>query len=243
MSINFAKLVNKNFVKNKNIKYFINKKIYFFLLGFSIAVGEIDIVLLTAIFILTLKLNYKIQYQYLSSYFHKFIKYLNPEYRQLFYSIILAGGFSLGSYLILNIWSELDNKWLALGIICQVILSGTGLLFLTNIMLKNKHYDSSINNDKNQLEVIVNQLDSPSPLKRLWAVNQIILQWHHQRFTPEEYKQIQDYLTIVRELETEPIILNKIDEYFRLISPVLSQPLHLPVKSFVSEKKKLKVNH
>lgn len=240
MSINFAKLVNSNLINHQHLRSLKDKRIYFFLLGLTISVGDIDIVLLTAIFILTMALSYQINYEKLSTYLQRFIKYLNPEYRQLLSSIIIAGGFSLSSYLLLNIWTELDNKWLALGMIAQIILSGAGLIFLTGIFLKNKHKNSAKNNH-NYLEAIVNQLDSPSPLKRLWAINQIILQCSNQRLTMEEYEQIRDYLTIVRALETEPIIIDKIAQCLSLISPILSTPLQMPINSFVAQKKKLKV--
>lgn len=237
MSINFVKLVNKNLISNDYLRYLKDKRIYFFLLGLTASVGDKDIVIFTIVFILTITLSYRFKYQYFYNYLQKLISYLTPEYRKLFYSIIIAGGFSLSSYLILNIWRELENKWLALGIISQILLSGAGFIFLTGVYLKNKNS----NQDKNILEEIVNKLDSPSPLQRLWAINQIISQWHNQRFTMQEYEEIQDYLVILRDLETETIIINKIDEYFNLISPVLSNPLPIPMKSFVYDKKKLKV--
>ncbi len=240
MSINFTQLVKLDRISSNYLRYFKDKKLYFFLLGLTTSVGDVDIIVFTIIFILTMAFSYRVKYQYLYHYFHNFIKSLNPEYRKLLYSIIAAGGFSLSSYLILNIWTELDSKWLALGIISQILLSGVGLLFLTGILLKNKDSNKSNNNI---LDEIVNQLDSPSPLKRLWAINQIISQWHNQRFTIEEYEQIQDYLSILRDLETETIIINKIDEYLNLISPIFSPPLQMPMKSFVYQKHKLKVEN
>jgi len=239
MSI-ITQLVRCDRISSNYLRYFQDKKLYFFLLGLTASVGDIDIILFTLVFILTMALSYKIKYQSFYQNYSGFINNLNHEYRKLFYSILTAGGFSLSSYLILNIWTELDNKWLALGIISQILLSGIGLIFLTGILLKNKDSNQIKNNI---LDEIINQLDSPSPLKRLWAINQIISQWHHQRFTIEEYEQIQDYLTILRDLETETIIINKIDEYLNLMSPILSNPLQMPIKSFVYQKQTLKIKN
>jgi len=193
---------------------------------------------------MTMSLSYRFKYQYLYKYFSGLVNQLNPEYKKLFYSVITAGCFSFSSYFILNIWTELDNKWLALGIISQIILSGVGLLFLTNSFLKNKRQNTI---QQNPLDEVINNLDSPSPLKRLWAINQILRRSHLQQLTIDECGQIQEYLTIMRDLETDQIILNKIDEYLTLMSPILCNPLQMPIKAdFITTKavlEKVEVNN
>lgn len=235
MSINVNNFFFKKTLFNQYLK---DKKFYFFLLGLTISIGDLELVISTVAFLCLMVISYQIKSQYWLNYIHRFTKHLTPENKKLFYSIVIASFFSLGSYFSLNIWTEIDNKWLAFGIIIQTIFSGAGLIFLANTLIKNKSRNFNVNN---LFEKIIEQLNDSSPLKRLWAVNQVILQWHHQTFTQEEYEQIREYLTILKDLETEPIIISKIDHCLELITPFFSNNSpRIPINNFpLSRKKKL----
>ncbi|BAQ66431.1 hypothetical protein GM3709_3196 [Geminocystis sp. NIES-3709] len=190
------------------------------------SVGDLKLILATSIFTGTMLVTYQYKNIPWKNYYKYLTDILTPQNKQLILSISTAGILAISSYLILNIWTEIDNKWLALGIIWQVIFSTIGLGFLGWKTLQKPQKNSQVFTFSD----LIKQLNTDSPLEKLWAINEIIKLWENNQLTQEEIRQTKEYFSLLRELETEIIIVNKINRSLEKISLKEMQPVNFPTR-------------
>ncbi len=226
MSMNRSNISHQNILLNsKYLRCLNTRKTYLFLLGLTLTVGDIKLILATGIFTGTILFTYRVKNIKWRNYYKYFKDILTPQNKQLILSVSGAGILAISSYLILNIWTEIDNKWLAFGIIWQIIFSSIGLGFL-GWKLNQKSSPKIPNLSK--FADLIKELNANSPLQRLWAINEIIKLWENNQLTSEEMRQTQEYFSLLRDLETEIIIINKLNNILEKISAKEMQPLNFP---------------
>lgn len=227
MSMNRSNISHQNILLNsKYLRCLNTRKTYFFLLGLTLTVGDIKLILATAVFTGTILVTYRLKNIKWKHYYRYFKDILTPQNKQLILSVSGAGILAISSYLILNIWTEIDNKWLAFGIIWQIIFSSIGLGFLG--WKFNQKSSAKIANLSTNFPDLIKELNANSPLQRLWAINEIIKLWENHQLTSEEIRETQEYFSLLRDLETEIIIINKLNNILEKISAKEMQPLSFP---------------
>ena len=226
MLIDFDHFLARNLLSNKYFKPIFKKNLYLFLLGLSFSVGDFKLILATVIFILSMVASYQLKTRSLNYYLSYFRQFLNPENKQLVVSITTAGLLSIFVYFSLNIYSELDNRWLALFIILQTLFSTLGIVFFAKQLVSSKLKENK--QPLSQFDQLVKQLNHDSPLQRLWVINQIMALWHNNQLTTIQIAQLEDYLTLLKHNEFEPLILDKINHSLHKLSLTNSQPLNIP---------------
>lgn len=225
--MNRSNISHQNILLNsKYLRCLNTRKTYLFLLGLTLTVGDIKLILATGIFTGTILVTYRLKNIKWKHYYQYFQDILTPQNKQLILSVSGAGILAISSYLILNIWTEIDNKWLALGIIWQIIFSSIGLGFLGWKL--NQKSSAKIANLSKNFDELIKELNANSPLQRLWAINEIIKLWENHLLTSQEIRQAQEYFSLLKDLETEIIIINKLNNILEKISVKEIQPLNFP---------------
>ncbi|MGI0480607.1 hypothetical protein ACN4EE_07435 [Geminocystis sp. CENA526] len=229
MSRKPSRILSSNIVLNSQYwRCLNNRKTYLFLLGLTLSLGDIKLIVATILFTGTMLVSYQSKSINWKRYYQYLHDILNSGNKQLILSVFSAGMLAISSYLVLNIWIEIDNKWLALGIIWQIIFSSIGLGFLGwKITQKNSKKSKKIALTFSEL---IHELNAKSPLQRLWAINQIIKLWENYQLTEEEIRQAQEYFSILKHLETENIIINKLDKIILKMNDKSLKPLNFPVR-------------
>jgi len=229
MSIYPSNFFSKNIVlNNKYLRCLNNRKLYLFILGLTLSIGDIKLILATSIFAGAMLISYQLKNICWRSYNQYYIKVLTQENKQLILSVITAGSLAIGSYIILNIWTEIDNKWLALGIIWQSLFSTLGIGFMGYKIwqkkpIKERQYLSKFNE-------LINQLNDDSPLQRLKSINDIMELKQNNQLTSLQINQVKEYFILLLDLENEQIIINKLNQSLSKISTNSMQPLNIPQK-------------
>lgn len=227
MSMNRSNISHQNILLNsKYLRCLNTRKTYLFLLGLTLTVGDIKLILATSVFTGTILVTYKLKNIKWKRYYKYFKDILTPENKQLILSVSGAGILAISSYLILNIWTGIDNKWLAFGIIWQMIFSSIGLGFFG--WKFNQKSAPKIHSLSQNFSELIQELNANSPLQRLWAINEIIKLWESNQLTSEEIRQTQEYFSLLIDLETETIIINKLHKILEKISLKEMQPLNFP---------------
>ncbi|MBL1208648.1 hypothetical protein [Geminocystis sp. GBBB08] len=215
-------------IKNKYLRCLNNRRLYLFLLGLTLSVGDLKLILATSIFAGTLLATYQVKYLSWKSYNQYLIRFFTPQNKPLIFSVTSAGTLAIASYIILNIWTEIDNKWLALGIIWQTVFFTVGVGFMSYKLwkkntIKNKQYSPSF-------AELIHQLNADTSLQRLHSINQIMELWSNNQLTFSQINEVTEYFILLKDLEIEPIIINKLDKNLQKISSNSVQPLNLSLK-------------
>ncbi|BAQ60688.1 hypothetical protein GM3708_1094 [Geminocystis sp. NIES-3708] len=216
-----------------------NRQFYLFFLGLTLSVGDIKLILATSIFVGTMLFSYQIKNIPWKNYHRYLTKLLTYQNKQLILSVTTAGTLAIASYIILNIWTEIDNKWLAWGIIWQTMFSTASIAFMSDKLWKKK----SIQNHENisSFDELIKLLNSHEPLQRLWAINQIMELCHHNQLTSSEINQIKEYFILLKDLEIEPVIINRLQKSLEKISLTSIQSLKTNTKIYQHLKEKTPV--
>lgn len=227
MSMNRSNISHQNILLHSNYLRCLNtRKTYLFLLGLTLTVGDIKLILATSVFTATILFTSQLKHLKWNYYYRDIQKLLTPQNKQLILSVSSAGILGISTYLIFNIWTEIDNKWLAFGIIWQFIFSSIPLgFFWWKLSQKST---SKIQNLSKNFSELIQELNNDAPLKRLWAINEIIKLWETDQLTLEEITQTQEYFSLLIDLETETIIINKLHKILEKFSAKSMQPLHFP---------------
>jgi hypothetical protein len=232
MLIDFNDFLAHNLLSCKYGKIIFPKNFYLFFLGLSFAVGDFKLILATLVFILAMVASYRLKIRSLSYYLNYLSKILNLDEQKLISSIGIAGISSIFVYFSVSVYGELEQSWLAFFIITQTLFSACGIAFFT------KKLSSASGKIKEQtptnFDELILQLDSKSSLHRLWVINQITSMWEEQLLTPRQIRQWEEYLILLKNIELEPLILDKIEHSLRKISALNSQPLNIPRKNSTS---------
>ncbi len=229
MSIYRSNFFPQNTILNSKIfRSLNNRKIYLFILGLTLSIGDIKLILATSIFAGTMLFSYQIKNGSWRKYNQYLTELLTSQNKQLILSVTTAGTLAITSYIILNIWAEIDNKWLALGIILQTMFSTAGIGFISHKLWGKKPAE-----DEQyflSFAEFINQLNADSPLQRLWSINQIMDLWHNNQLTSSQINQVKEYFILLKDIEIESIIINKLNKSLQKISSTSLQPLNFPHK-------------
>ena len=223
------KLIRAWLLFPRNRKY---QAISWFSGGLLLAIGEPKLVV-TAIAAVTVMLTVyqsdKIDWK---TWWLKLSWLITGINRKLFFAVGGGGLVAIASYLILTIWSELDNHWLATVIILQGVTTCTGLGVVIWYLLRQKSFnlESSVNSFDN----LILHLTSSSSVQRFWTINQLINLRENNHLNPEQINQLKDYFLLMAKVERNAIVLKKIEDDLLRSFPSstpeidLSQPLNIP---------------
>ena len=234
MLIDFNDFLARNLRSHRYLKPVFQKNLYLFFLGLSFSVGDFKLILATLVFIVAMVASYRLKTNSLNFYINYLKKLFSLGDQKLISSIGIAGITSIFIYFSVTIYGELDNSLLAFFIITQTLFSTLGIVFFS------KKLFSTPNNSKKRVQEnfdeLILQLHHKSPLHRLWVINRIIYLWENQQLTASQVNQLEEYLTLLKNIEFEPLILDKIDHSLKKISGVNSQPLNIPSKNYTASK-------
>ncbi len=130
----------------------------------------------------------------------KIQKFFNSPNRSLIVAVTCGGSTVLLAYIIFGIWSSLENHWLAIGEIGQLMAMLTVLLVLVARSINQWMQDSQQNIDR-----LINQLTATDELERLIAVRQLAQSVQDQRLSFNQEKAIAEYCQIL--LNREPVAI------------------------------------
>jgi len=185
-----------------------NRRLLWFLAGLILAVGDRGLIFSSLVAIALLFSIYNYRDLPLKSYSQYVNSFFSPNNRR--FTIAVSGG-GLGAiafYLSHKIWLEIDSHWLASAVILQGLISSGILGILTWYIYQQKQPISKGKN--NSFIENINNLMSPSPLKRLYGLNQLTFQWEKGLLTTSQTQEMTDYLFLMESMETEKIVRNKL---------------------------------
>lgn len=211
-------------------------RLWWFLAGFTLAVGDRGLIFASLGAIAFLFFIYNYQGVSFSS-LQVLSRFFQAHNRRFSLAVAGSGISAIALYISAKIWSEIDSHWLASAIIFQgLISSGTFALFGWYFyQQKNKQKKVKIES----FEICINYLIAESPVQRLYGLNQLISLWETGKITPYQSKYMLDYLLVMKNNEKEPIVYNRLTEFLNQISinsePELSpkvkqKPLNIPYK-------------
>ncbi len=123
--------------------------------------------------------------------------------RQADRSLLLAGaggaGAALGTYLVVSIWAEASQRWLATGAIVQGLVTLALLLLLFGEWLSRRQ-----ERRRSQLERDLGDIASPDPYRRLLGVRRLQSLMPH--LAPEQTRLAVDYLRLALDQETVAVV-------------------------------------
>jgi hypothetical protein len=215
------------------------KNLYLFCLGLSLSVGDVKLILATGVFILAMVSSYHLKMRSLHYYLQYCQKFFKRDEQKLISSIGIAGLVSIVTYFSISVYSELNNSSLAFLLITQTLFSILGIIFFSKKLFSASEHSQP--KTVANFEDLIPQLNDQSPVHRLWVINKIIDLWETQQLTLSQVKQLEEYLTLLKNFEFEPVILAKIDHSLKKISDVHSQPLNIPRSNYTSKKHPLPV--
>ncbi len=212
-----------------------NRRLLWFLAGLVFAVGDRGLVFSSLV---AIALLFSI-YNYRDLSFKSYFQFLSPSNRR--FTIAVSGG-GLGAiafYLSHKIWLEIDSHWLASAFILQGLIS-SGILGILTWYIYQQKQPISISQNTSFTENI-NNLMLASPLKRLYGLNQLILQWEKGLLTVTQIQEMTDYLFLMESMETEKIVRNKLIYFLEQLQQLntIDEPIYYqqkPLKTFQKKK-------
>lgn len=237
MLIDFKDFLARNSLSPKYLQLIFSKQknLYLFCLGLSLSVGDFKLILATIVFVFVMVSSYHLKMRSLHYYLKYLQKFLQRDEQKLISSIGIAGLISIFTYFAVSIYGELNNSSLSFLIITQTLFSILGIIFFSKKLFSasEKSQHKTIAN----FEDLIPQLNDQSPVHRLWVINKMIDLWENQQLTSSQVNQLEEYLTLLKNIEFEPVILDKIDHSLKKISDVHSQPLNIPRSHYTTSKK------
>lgn len=149
--------------------------------------------------------------------------------------VAVSGGAitSVITYMIVAIWEDAENRWLAAGMILQGLISVV-ILGLLGWQI----FDQKLNSPKSEFDELLMALSAKSPLKRLVALRSLINLVKNNSLDSSHKSQLQEYFQLMLKVEQEPIIRHVLQENLLLFKPSqsvinLNKPLQIPLQSKV----------
>lgn len=221
---------------------------FWFLTGLMLVLGDTKLLVATAIALKLMQIFYQFEQFDWQTYQLKLSEIFAGVNRQLILAVGGGGLVAIFCYLSFSIWTELDNNWLALGIILQGFITTSGFGLLVWYLWKRQFF-KTVSVDPLFDDLIVN-LTAISPVTRLLTINQLLQLWKKNQLSSEQIKQIHDYFYLMAKTENDPLIRNRIKEYLYQFDSKyyqelsLNQPLNLPSQpqKMSSIPKKYKIN-
>jgi hypothetical protein len=150
-----------------------------------------------------------------------------------------SGGLAaLSTYIATSIWSEAENRWLAVGTLLQGLTS-----LLTLLLLAWHAFNQGERHHENKFERLLVGLTADDSLKRLIAVRQLTKFANKTRFSPVYQAQLQEYFRLLLLKESEPPVREAILESLQSwkVLPLSTKrqsakPLQIPVNLQLTRK-------
>lgn len=121
---------------------------------------------------------------------------------------VSSGGIvAIITYMIVTIWDDVENHWLASGTILQGLISVATFGFLGWQSYKQKSHSHI-----SEFEQILIDLTATSSLKRLIAVRKLTDRLKNNSLTISQKEQIKQYFELMLKVEKEPIISHVLEE-------------------------------
>ncbi|AFY71317.1 hypothetical protein Pse7367_3068 [Thalassoporum mexicanum PCC 7367] len=137
------------------------------------------------------------------------------------FTVAAAAGVStvLLAYTTLAIWSGVENHWLALAFVLQLIATLSVLALVTKQGLNNW-----LTQERDSIERFVYMLAAPDHLERLIAVRQLAEAVQQNRFSLSQERAIAEYCQVLLERETVPSVRDAALETLDLLNYTTCQP-------------------
>ncbi len=125
-------------------------------------------------------------------------RYAKGYQGKLTLAVSSGGLMTLSTYIAASIWSDTENRWLALGTLIQgVSTSATLGLFLWYLWQKEQ------NPKETAFERLSKDLTAPEPIKRLISVQKMIELRNNNQLDSNELYKLQEYFTLMLSTESE----------------------------------------
>ncbi|MGY6529049.1 MAG: hypothetical protein ACXITR_03900 [Cyanobacterium sp.] len=208
------------------------RRLGWFLLGLMVVVDDRGLIFssLGAIALLFFLYNYQ---GFSFSSVQVFSRFFSSHNRRFTLAMAGSGIGAIVLYISAKIWLEIDSHWLATAIIFQ------GLVSSGTFALLGWYFYQQQNNKKETFEQHINYLTAESPLKRLDGLNKLINRWETGKINLSQTTYMIDYLLIMKNNETDFVIIEKLNYLLHQINPQLNnyskkeiekKPLNIPHK-------------
>ncbi|GET42449.1 hypothetical protein [Microseira wollei] len=128
-------------------------------------------------------------------------QFLCDPNRQLTIAVASGGLASLSTYLAVEIGSDSQSFWIAVG----VLLQGVTTLF-TLVLLIWQLIAGKLSQEETQFDALVADLTDAKPLKRLIAVRRLVRLATKGKFDLAKERSLADYFRLMLERESEPVV-------------------------------------
>ena len=172
--------------------------------------------------------------QYWQLYWLQCRKLLHSSNGKFTVAVGSGGIVAVTTYMGAAIWADMENRWLAAGMILQGLISVTTLG-----LLGWQIFSQQFNQDEVKFEELLMELTATSPLKRLMAVRHLSDLVQEHSLNSREKEQLEEYFQLMLKVESEPMIRQVLQEILLLwhSEPSLStiehpsnhQPLKIPL--------------
>jgi hypothetical protein len=164
-------------------------------------------------------------------YLLTYLSLLTGQHRKLTIAVGSGSVGALMTYLSASIWTNSENRWLAMASILQGLATMLTLALLSWHFISFKNRESQMN-----LEAMLGNLTDVVPLKRLIAVRKLTKLLVGKYLSTIERQQILEYLQIMLSNESELIIQDAIWSALQVWSAqeldIPEQPLNINLKDF-----------
>ena len=134
-----------------------------------------------------MSVSYLAQNRHWQKYWQKWQRFVTGFNRQLIVAVGTGGLGAFSTYLVVSLWAEAENQWLATGLILQGFLALATLSLLVWSLFKEKQNSLEV-----RCEKLLLNLTHPQPLKRLVAIRQLTRLVNSGRLSPEYYWQVSE---------------------------------------------------
>ncbi|MGA1621708.1 MAG: hypothetical protein ACO36E_03150 [Synechocystis sp.] len=142
--------------------------------------------------------------------------------------LLLAGGsgglVALGTYIATMVWSDVNNPWIASGIILQGLGSLTTVGLLVGHIGKTAASPATLGNGS-ELDHCLHTLANGDRLQKFVALRQLAQLSQSQRLTRQEQGDLWDYLQVFLEIEADPRLKRAA---IAILQPQSVKPLTIP---------------
>ncbi|MEY2985149.1 MAG: hypothetical protein RLZZ568_1766 [Cyanobacteriota bacterium] len=142
--------------------------------------------------------------------------------------LLLAGGSgglaALGTYMATMVWSEVNNPWIASGVILQGVGSLTTVGLLVWYFGKTTASSATLVNGS-EFDACLHSLANGDRLQKLVALRQLSQLSQGQRLTRQEQVDLRDYLQVFLDIEADPTLQRTA---IAILRPQSVKPLTIP---------------
>lgn len=127
---------------------------------------------------------------------------VNASHKRLLLALAGSSFAGIAVYWGLNLWTQIENHWLAGGAIGQGVL----ITLLLCLQVSKLVTDSGETPTGDRFSQRIEELTAEHPLKRLLAIQDLTQLAIKGRLQSEQLKQISEYFSLLFKVETEPMI-------------------------------------